>query len=273
MKAKLLAAVVMAAGVACASSARARDGVAPPTVEPAGRCKNNVKQAVRGHALLAKLLCADGSRPQRQSVSSRFRADGCLEDTFHLRCGEQRLDVVVPPDGPPMIPDGLHLMKSEGLADFQQAQAVLEKDPGQALKLMDGVLKREPNVDRFWRLRGLSQLLLKKPTEALWDFDKVVQLSPGNSLFRLEHAEVSEKAGLTKQAISELRALDASVDPEWARRRELLAMLAKLLTKTGDPEAPAARARACDAGAKHLCSGGSDADRPGPPAKESPIGQ
>src|SRR5258708_30218259 len=148
MRAVLVAAVAMA--FVLTSVARADEAKAPTGGQPGARCKNNVRNAVRGHALVARLRCPDGSRPVREETSRRFQANGCLENTFIVRCGGERFAVVVPADAPPLIPEGLRQIEAAGLSDFPEAPAILATAPARALKIMDEGPKPAPSAARLW---------------------------------------------------------------------------------------------------------------------------
>jgi hypothetical protein len=223
-------------------------------VRPVPKCKSDVANVVRGHALVRNLICPDQSWPKPPSVSSRMLPNGCFADAFFIKCGEQTFRVDVEPGVEPTVPAGLRRVDAQAMGNFRKAGDLLQKDAQGCLTAIDLALKTEPGIGRFWRIRGLALMNLNQPVKALQAFDKVLEFVPRDPLFRLEHAEIGARANQRDQAITELRGLLKDVDPKWHQRSELLSVLAGLLTETDAPDAAEMRSQACLAGNQSLCA-------------------
>jgi len=220
---------------------------------PAPACKDDFANVARGHAFVRDLICPDQSWTKAPSVASRRLPNGCFADAFYIKCGDQTFRVDVEPGVEPTLPAGLRRVDAQAMRNFRKAGDLLQKDAQGCLTAIDLALKTEPGIGRFWRTRGLALMSLKQPVKALQAFDKVLEFVPRDPLFRLEHAEISARANQPDQAITELRGLLKDVDPKWEQRRELLSVLAYLLTEAGAPDTAEVRAQACLAGNETLC--------------------
>jgi len=227
---------------------------------PSGRartarpCKNDMQNVARGHSIASSLYCHSGFPATTRAVASRLLPNGCLADTFILKCGADTRTLVVEPGAEPTIPSDLFRVDPGAISDYQEAHRNLTKDPTTALAAINRALEKEKRIGQWWRVRGLAYVQLGRLEDALADFDTVLARTPTEPLFRLEHAQIAARGGRQTQAIAELIAIDHDTAANWANKRELAGTLAHLASEAGHPDAPVFRARACAEGVTSYCA-------------------
>lgn len=210
-----------------------------------------------GRGYIDRLLCPNGYDPRLTARSSGSAPTaGCVTDSYHLSCdqsGGSQTVHIAGGEPPPLPPPRWILLAPSEREPWTKASEQFSSCAACSEEALGMLISAHPDAAPFFRLRGVTRIVQKRPAEAAADLDRAVALMPDYQLYRLERAEIRLQLDRTTDAIGDLLEIERTVDPSWSHLREWLGVTARTLRKAGHPRAPAFLRRACAAGIEELC--------------------